>query len=105
MYAFFAASYLIHQTKRSEEDKTLTYIFLLLMYVPDLKPYILLGQGSRGIIDDVSEAFETLREFLLLLVDYAQAKVYLICLLESGLHTHNLGECFLGVLERSIAIV
>lgn len=33
-----------------------TYVFLLLMYMPDLKPYVFLGQGSRRIGDNIFKA-------------------------------------------------
>ena len=35
-----------------------TYIFLLLMDVADLEPYILLGQWPRRVLHDVFEALE-----------------------------------------------
>ena len=41
---------------------------------------------------------ETLVEFLLLLVDYAETEVDLVGLFKVGLHAHDLGESFLGVL-------
>ena len=48
---------------------------------------------------------ETLVEFLLLLVDYTEAKVDLVGLLKIGLQFHDLRKCFLGVLERTVPIV
>ena len=49
--------------------------------------------------------FETLLKFLLLLVDYAQPEVDLVCLLKIGLHTHDLREGFLGVFQGAIAVI
>ena len=48
---------------------------------------------------------QTLVELLLLLVYYTQAEVDLVCLLEVGLHAHDLGEGLLRVLERAVAVV
>lgn len=48
---------------------------------------------------------EALVELLLLLVNYAEAEVDFIGLLEVGLHAHHLRKCFLGVLEGSITII
>lgn len=48
---------------------------------------------------------KTLFVLLLLLVDYAQAKVYFIRLLKVRLHLHDLRKRFLGVLQGSIPIV
>ena len=48
---------------------------------------------------------QTLLELLLLLVYYTKAEVYLIGFLEAWVHAHDLGEGFLGVFERAIAIV
>lgn len=71
----------------------------------DLKPDVFLGQWSRRIGDNVLEALEALVILLLLLVDYTQAKVDFICLVEIGLHLHDLRESLLGMLEGAIAIV
>ena len=96
------------------------------MHVTNLKPDVLLGQGTRGIVDDVPKALsvqtivsvgtsldlgrwgahlETLLIFGLLLVDDAETKVDLVGLLEVGLHAHDLGEGLLGQLERAETIV
>lgn len=48
---------------------------------------------------------QTLIELLLLLVNYTQTEVDLVCFLKVGFHAHDLGECFLGMLQRAIAIV
>jgi len=48
---------------------------------------------------------QTLVELLLLLVYYAEAKVDLVCLLEVGLHAHDLRESLFGMLQRAITIV
>lgn len=48
---------------------------------------------------------QTLAELLLLLIDYAQAEINLIGLLELGSHAHNLRKCFFGVVEGPVAIV
>jgi hypothetical protein len=48
---------------------------------------------------------QTLVELLLLLVYYAQAEVDLVCLLEVGLHAHDLGEGLLRVLKGAVAVV
>ena len=48
---------------------------------------------------------QTLVELLLLLVYYTQAEVDFVCLLEVGLHAHNLGESLFGVLKGAIAVV
>lgn len=49
--------------------------------------------------------FETLLKLLLLLVNDTESEVDLVCLLEVGLHAHDLREGFLGVLQRAVAIV
>ena len=48
---------------------------------------------------------ETLVEFLLLLVYYAETEVDLVGFFKIGLHAHDLRESFLGVLQRAIPIV
>lgn len=48
---------------------------------------------------------QTLIVLLLLLVDNAKSKVYLVSFFEIGLHPHNLREGFLGMLKRPVAIV
>jgi hypothetical protein len=42
---------------------------------------------------------------LLLLVDYTQSEINFIGLLEVWLHAHDLRERFLGMLERTVAII
>ena len=49
--------------------------------------------------------FKTLLVFLLLLVNYTKAKVDFVGLLEVGLHAHDLGKRFFGMLQRAIAII
>ena len=94
----------------------LTHIFLLLVYMTNLEPDIFFVQWSRRILDDVFETLfdisqcdqvwnmalahlKTLRKLLLLLVDYAQPEVDFVGFLEVGLHSHDLGEGLLGMLE------
>ena len=48
---------------------------------------------------------QTLVELLLLLVYYTQAEIDLVCLLEVGLHAHDLGEGLLRVLKGAVAVV
>lgn len=48
---------------------------------------------------------QTLAELLLLLVNYSQAEINLIGLLELGSHAHNLRKCFFGVVEGSVTVV
>jgi hypothetical protein len=48
---------------------------------------------------------QTLIELLLLLIDYAKAKVDFVGLLKIWLHAHDLRECLFGMLKGSIAIV
>lgn len=48
---------------------------------------------------------ETLVVFLLLLVNYPETKVYLVCLFKIGLHAHDLREGLFCILEGAIAIV
>lgn len=85
-----------------------TYVFLLLVNMANLKPNVLLGERSRGIVDNVFEALmqfssmhqlmcclaqsylQAFAEFLLLLVNYAQSKVYLVGFLKVRCHVHYL---------------
>jgi hypothetical protein len=80
-------------------------LLLLLVDVTDLEPNILFGKRTGRIGNNVLEAIQTLVELLLLLVYYAEAEVDLVCLLEVGLHSHDLRESLFGVLQRAIAIV
>ena len=48
---------------------------------------------------------KTLLILLLLLVNYAQAKINLIGFFKVGLHSHDLRKGLLGVFERSISII
>lgn len=94
----------------------------MLVDVTDLKPDILFGQWSGWYSDNVSKTLElvsdlwngihtrkaylkTLLIFLLLFIDYAEAKVDFISLLKVGLHAHHLGESFFRVFKRSISII
>ena len=52
-----------------------------------------------------SAHLKTLGKLLLLLVDDAQPEVNFVGFLKVGLHSHDLGEGLLGMLERPIAIV
>ena len=97
------------------------YIFLLLVHMPDLEPYVLFGERPGGVGHYVLEALierqqrisrvilpsylQTLVVLLLLLVDDTQPKVYLISLLKIRLHAHDLRECLFGVLEGTITVV
>lgn len=48
---------------------------------------------------------QALIELLLLLVDYAETEINLVCFLKTWLHGHDLGEGFFGVLKGSVPIV
>ena len=48
---------------------------------------------------------ETLVVFLLLLVDYTEAEVDFVGLLEIWLHLHDLREGLLGMIKRTISII
>lgn len=58
-------------------------------------------QGSSSTFTYV----QTLVEFLLLLVDYAEAEINFVGLLKSWLHAHDLRKRLFGMLEGTIAIV
>ena len=61
---------------------------------------------STVVISDPRDTYlQAQVELLLLLVNYTETEVYLVCLLEFWLHTHDLGESFLCVLERAVAVV
>ena len=99
-------------------------VFLLFVHMANLKPDVLLGEGMRWRVNNVLEALQrslvskiagveiivgiylkTLVIFLLLLVDYAQAEVDLVRLLEIRLHLHDLRKCFFGVVQRPVAVI
>jgi hypothetical protein len=65
-------------------------IFLLLMHMADLKPNIFFCQRNGWNRHDVAKALETLLVFLLLLVNYAQAKINFVGLFKIRLHAHDL---------------
>ena len=87
----------------------------------DLEPNVFLSEGLWRIGNDVTEALqesggvisrfwlnthiETCRVFLLLLVYYPEAEVNLVGFFKVWRHAHNLGECLLGMLERTIAVI
>lgn len=48
---------------------------------------------------------KTLLELGLLFVDYTQAKIDFVRLVESRGHAHHLGEGLFGVIERTVAVV
>jgi len=48
---------------------------------------------------------QTLVELLLLLIDYTEAEVDLVCLFEGRLHAHDLREGLFRMLQGSIAVV
>jgi hypothetical protein len=80
-------------------------IFLLLVNVPYLEPNVFFCQRWRWYGNDVPETLETLRVFLLLLVDYTKAKVDFIGLFKVRLHAHNLRKGLFSMLQRAIAII
>lgn len=80
-------------------------IFLLFVNVTNLEPDVFLTQRTRRIVDNVPEALQALGELLLLLVYNSQSEIDLICFLESRLHSHNLGECLLCMLQATVSIV
>jgi hypothetical protein len=57
------------------------------------------------VVQDIGTHVQTLVELLLLLVDYAEAKVDLVGLFEVGFHAHHLREGFFGMLKRSVAVI
>lgn len=57
---------------------------------------------TKAVIDPY---IQTVAEFLLLLVYYAQAEVDFVGLFKVRGHTHNLGESLLGMVERTVAVV
>lgn len=66
---FFCQGELVVSDEQGERE--LAHIFLLLMYVTDLEPNVDLCQRPRRIVEDISEAFQGLLKFVLLLVDHA----------------------------------
>jgi hypothetical protein len=62
---------------------------------------ISLVQG-KAIVDTY---VQTLVELLLLFINYTEAEIYFIRLLEVGLHAHDLGKRLLGVLEGAITVI
>lgn len=100
----------------------LTHVFLLFVDMADLEPDVLFTEWPWRIADNVFEALsivsvrvksktrsatnlKTLLVFVLLLVYDAQAEVDLIGLLKVGLHAHDLGEGFLCMIKRPIAVI
>jgi hypothetical protein len=93
----------------------------LLVNVTNLEPYVLLGQWTWRILNNVFKAlgksmndpvsvsnrtyFQTLSELLLLLVYYAETEIDFIRLLEVWLHSHDLRESLFGMFKRAIAII
>lgn len=93
------------------------------MHVTNLEPNVLFGERPRRIVDNVFEALwqlvgvvaplaqsvqaylQTRSKFLLLLVNYAKAKVDFVGLFKIGIHAHHLRKGFLCMLERAVAIV
>lgn len=98
------------------------------MNVSNLEQDILFAEGRRRRRHDVFEALkrglaravdnndgaknrfafaylETLLISLLLFVDYAEAEVDFVGLLEMGLHRHNLRKGFLGMFEGAVPVV
>lgn len=83
----------------------ITYVFLLLVDMANLEVDVLLGQWARRIVYNVLEALQTLIEFLLLLVNDAEAEINFVGLFKVGGHAHDLRESFFGMVERAIAVV
>ena len=71
----------------------------------NLEPNIFLRERCRRVLNNVLEALQTQVVLLLLLVDYAEAEVNLVCLLKIWGHAHNLRESLLCVLVGSITVV
>lgn len=88
----------------------------------DLEPNIFLGKRARGRVDDIFEAlkqsanlssngkvcesyFKRLRILGLLLINYTQPEVDLVCLFKFRLDVHDLGESLLGVVVATISVV
>ena len=59
-----------------------TYVFLLLVDMPDLEPDIGMGKGTRRIAEDTLEAFKRVFILALLLVNDAEAKEDLVGLVK-----------------------
>jgi hypothetical protein len=93
-----------------------THVFLLLMDMANLEPYVLFIEWPWGISHDVLETLhtdvskegvmlpcptylQTLLKLLLLLVDYTEPEIDLICFFEIGLHPHHLTESLFGVFK------
>ena len=68
-----------------------------------LKHWVHVRRGHANVF--ANTYIQTLVELLLLLVYYAEAEVDLVCLLEVGLHAHDLGEGLLRVLKGAVAVV
>lgn len=89
----------------------------------NLKPDVLFGKRPRRVIHDVFETLyptrqqavenfyrlvthlQTLVVLLLLLVDDSQAEIDFIGLLKVWSHAHNLGESFLRMVQRTVAVI
>jgi hypothetical protein len=80
-------------------------VFLLFVHMADLEPDVFLGQGRWWRIDNVLEALQTLTVLLLLLVNYAEPEVDLVCLVEARFHLHDLREGFFCMIQGAVAIV
>lgn len=102
-------------------------LLLLLIHVSYLEPDINFGERFRRVVDNVIEALEQksanlkrsrgiamratctdlerLGVFVLLLVYYSESKIDLIRFVEGRVHSHDLAEGLLGVLETPISIV
>lgn len=61
-----------------EQDRMSAYVFLLLVYVSNLKPNIRMGEGAWRVTKDAIEASKWLVILSLLFVDYAESKKDLI---------------------------
>lgn len=53
----------------------------------------------------IATHLKTLVVLLLLLVYDSESEIYFIGLLEAWFHLHYLGECFLGMVKRTVAVV
>lgn len=94
------------------------------MDMANLKPDILFIQRPWRIVDDIAKTLhvitsamylrksvaiyaylQALLKLLLLFIDNAKSEVDLVRLFKVRLHSHNLRECFLSMIERSVTVV
>lgn len=70
-----------------------------------LKHWKSISQVTKAEFIRILTYLQTLVELLLLLIDYTQAEVDFIGLLEVGRHSHDLGESFFCVVEGPVTVV